>query len=288
MKSMFASVVILGSVGLGAASADCGIEAGSVRILSNDIAALRVIANEMEQCASATVTVTKNQTTEHKVLQVPSLTINPAEYNIAFVANNSIVPLLSGDLIRPMDDLIEKYGAQLSPQQFIRIDGKIYGIAVMANAQYLMARGDILQEAGLEMPKTYEDLLEVARTLREKGIMENPVAIAYKNWWLAAEFVNMYLGMGGEDFFQSGTSELDLDKEKALYVLKMMKDLLEFAGPDSLTYTSADTQALYQDGKAAISNQWGSLIGGILAWGPVFIWMPRSRPGRGTGVWKAG
>jgi len=264
IKATFASAAILLGVGLSAAAADCGIEAGSVRILSNDIAALRVIAGEMEQCASATVTVTKNQTTEHKVLQVPSLTINPAEYNIAFVANNSIVPLLSGDLIQPMDALIEKYGSQLSPQQFIRIDGKIYGIAVMANAQYLMARGDILQEAGLEMPKTYEELLEVARALREKGIMENPVGIAYQNWYIGAEFVNMYLGTGAEGFFQAGTAELELDQEKALYVLGMMKELLDLAGQDAMTYSSSDVQALYQDGKIALMNQWGSLAGGII------------------------
>jgi len=260
--SMGASILL--AAGIGIAAADCGIEAGSVRILSNDIAALRTIADEMEQCASATVTVTKNQTTEHKVLQVPSLTINPAEYNIAFVANNSIVPLLSGDLIQPMDALVEKYGEQLSPQQFIRIDGKIYGIAVMANAQYLMGRGDILQQAGLTMPKTYEEMIEAAKTLRATGVMENPIGIAYQNWYIGAEFVNMYLGTGADKFFQAGTAELDLDKEKALYVLGMMKDLLEYAGPDAMTYGSSDVQALYQDGKIALMNQWGSLAGGIV------------------------
>jgi len=264
IKSTFASAAIMLSFGLGMAMADCGIEAGSVRILSNDIEALRVIASEMEQCASATVTVTKNQTTEHKVLQVPSLTINPAEYNIAFVANNSIVPLLSGDLIQPMDALVEKYGEQLSPQQFIRIDGKIYGIAVMANAQYLMAREDILQEAGLEMPKTYEDVLETAKILRARGVMEHPIGIAYQNWYLGVEFINMYLGAGGDRFFQAGTAELQLDQEKALYVLGMMKDLLDLAGSDSMTYGSSDVQALYQDGKIAIMNQWGSLAGAIV------------------------
>ena len=78
-----------------AAWADCGIEKGSVRILSNDFEALHVVASGAEECASPTVQVTKNQTTEHKNIQVPALTTNPATYTVAVVANNSIVPLLN-------------------------------------------------------------------------------------------------------------------------------------------------------------------------------------------------
>src|SRR5690606_8052819 len=88
------STVALG-IGAGAAYAECGIEAGSVRILSNDFEALRVINTTAQECASDAVTVTANATAEHKEIQVPALTINPAEYTVAVVANNSIVPLLN-------------------------------------------------------------------------------------------------------------------------------------------------------------------------------------------------
>ena len=78
------------ALGTGAAFADCGIEAGSVRILSNDFEALRTINSTAEACATDAVTVTANATAEHKEIQVPALTINPAEYTVAVVANNSI------------------------------------------------------------------------------------------------------------------------------------------------------------------------------------------------------
>ena len=57
---------------------------------------------------SPTVDVTKNQTTEHKNIQVPALTTDPATYTVAMVANNSVVPLLNGGLVRPLDDLVAK------------------------------------------------------------------------------------------------------------------------------------------------------------------------------------
>ncbi len=64
---------------------------GSVRILSNDFEALRVINDAAAACATDAVTVTANATTEHKNIQGPALTVNPAEYTVAVVANNSIV-----------------------------------------------------------------------------------------------------------------------------------------------------------------------------------------------------
>jgi len=86
-------------VGCSVAHAECGIAAGHVSILSNDFDALRVLAAAAKDCASPTVTVTANQTAAHKNLQVPALTANPAEYTVAFVANNSISPLLNAGLI---------------------------------------------------------------------------------------------------------------------------------------------------------------------------------------------
>lgn len=88
--------------GGGAAFADCGMQgAGSVRILSNDFEALCIVSTAAAECATDAVTVTANVTADHKNIQGPALTANPAEYTVAVVANNSIVPLLNDGLIRP-------------------------------------------------------------------------------------------------------------------------------------------------------------------------------------------
>ena len=98
----FAALLAFG----GAAFADCGVQgAGSIRILSNDFEALRVVNNAAADCATDSVKVTSNATKEHKNIQGPALTANPAEYTVAVVANNSIVPLLNDGLIRPLDEL---------------------------------------------------------------------------------------------------------------------------------------------------------------------------------------
>lgn len=266
MKFMLKTAVALGALalGAGAAYADCGIDKGSVRILSNDFEALRVVGSEAEKCASDTVTVTKNQTTEHKNLQVPALTIDPAEYTIAMVANNSIVPLLNADLIQPMDDLVAEYGQDLQPNQLIRINGKVMAIAFMANAQHLFYRKDILEQAGLEPPTSYEEILDDAKVIREKGLMEYPLIASNKAGWdLAAEFVNMYLGEGG-DFFEEGSAKPAINNEKGLAALNMMKSLTEYMNPDYMTYAADEMKADWEAGKVAIMNEWGSLAGATI------------------------
>lgn len=267
MKFMLKATISLGALCLtaGAAFADCGIEgAGSVRILSNDFEALRLVNRTAAECANDSVTVTSNAMAEHKNLQVPALSINPAEYSVAVVANNSIVPLLNDDLIRPLDDLVAQYGQNLQPNQLIKIDGKTMAIAFMGNAQHLFYRKDILDQAGIAEPKSYDDILAAAEKIKAEGLMQYPLAASDKPGWdLAAEFVNAYLGTGGE-FFAPGSAELAIDNENGLKVLETMKALTAYMDPDYLTFDANGIQAEYKAGNVAMMVQWGSLAGDML------------------------
>ncbi len=243
-------------------AANCGIQgAGSVRILSNDFEALRVVDDAAAACATDKVTVKANATAEHKNIQGPALSANPAEYTVAMVANNSIVPLLNGGLIRPLDELVAKYGSALKPNQLIKIDGKVMAIAFMGNGQHLFYRKDILAKAGLEVPKSYEDVLADAKIIKDKGLMDYPLAASDKPGWdLAAEFVNMYLGTGGE-FFANGKADLAIDNANGRKVLETMRAMTKFMKPEYLTYDANELNKVWDAGSVALMNQWGSLAG---------------------------
>ncbi|MDP2087760.1 MAG: extracellular solute-binding protein [Gemmobacter sp.] len=267
MKKFLMATVAAGAfvASAGLALADCGIAKGSVRILSNDFEALHIVAAGAEKCASGTVTVTKNQTTEHKNIQIPALTANPATYTVAVVANNSIVPLLNGGLIRPLDDLVAKFGQQLNETQLVKIDGKVMAIAFMANTQHMYYRKDLLEQAGIAPPKTYEEVLEAAKVLRDKGILKNPLALNMKPGWdLAQEFVNMYMGYGG-DLFKAGTAEASINNENGVKTLEMLKALTGYMSPDYVTYNTNAIKPIWEAGEIAIINGWGSRAGAYIA-----------------------
>ncbi len=259
------AVTLVALAGSSAAFADCGIQgAGSVRILSNDFEALRVVNTAATACATATVTVTSNATTEHKNIQGPALTANPAEYTVAVVANNSIVPLLNDGLIRPLDDLVAQYGASLLPNQLIKIDGKVMAIAFMGNGQHLFYRKDILEKAGLTAPTSWEDVLADAQIIKDQGLMDYPLAASDKPGWdLAAEFVNLYLGTGAE-FFAEGAADLAIDNDNGQKVLATMRAMTGFMNPDYLTYDANELNKVWDAGSVAFMNQWGSLAGAAI------------------------
>ena len=263
MKTMAAGAAV--TIGLATvAHADCGIASGSVRVLANDFPALHAVVGKAEECASSTVTFSKNHTTEHRDIQVAAMTANPSEYTTAIVANSSVVPLLNGGLIRPLDDLVAKHGQNLKKNQLITIDGKIMAIAFMANAQHLVVRKDILDEVGLDVPETYEDVLAAAEAIEAAGVMEHPFAmLTMSDWNLGEEFVNMYLGHGGE-FFKPGTAEPAVNNEKGIATLNMLKALVEFSNPDFLTYNTGVVAPIWESGNLAMAQMWGSSMGQLL------------------------
>lgn len=227
-----------------------------VSIIGNEFPAIQTVGANAQACTGAEVSA--NLTSEHQTLNVPGMQGNPAEYTSAIIANSSIVALMNEDVIRPLDDLVAKHGQNLAPTQLIKIDGKIMAVAFMANAQHLMYRKDILADLGVEPPKTYEEMLDIAAMIREKGIMDNPVGGAYAAGWnLAQEFNNMFLGYGGSHF-KDGTAEPNVNSDAGVNALNMMKALSEYMNPDFLTHDSNATNAEYRAGNVALMNMWGS------------------------------
>jgi len=241
--------------------AGCGIDGGRVSIVGNEFPAIQAIGAGAAECAGGGVEVTKNLTADHQKINVQGMTGNPAEYTTAIIANSSIVALMVEDVIRPLDDLVAKHGQDIQKHQLVTVGGNIMAVAFMANAQHLVFRADVLAEAGLTPPTTYEEMLAAAEVIRSTGLMKNPVGGAYKAGWnLAEEFVNMYIGHGGE-FFEPGTAKVSINNQAGVDALNVMKSLSDYMNPDFLTHDSNATSAEWKAGNVAIMNMWGSRVG---------------------------
>ena len=248
---------IVGALSLTAFSAAQACEIGArVSVVGNEFPAIQTVGAGAAACTGAEVST--NLTADHQKINVPGMQGNPAEYTSAIVANSSIVALMNEDVIRPLDDLVAKYGGDLQSSQLIKVNGKIMAVAFMANAQHLMYRKDVLADLGISVPKTYEEMLAAAEKIRASGKMQNPVGGAYKAGWnLAQEFNNMFLGYGGSHF-EPGSANPSINSEAGVNALNMMKALSEYMNPDFLTHDSNVTNAEYRAGNIALLNMWGS------------------------------
>lgn len=260
----FRTILTAGAIGLlsTASYAGCGIDSGSVRIGGNDFPAYQAVTEAAAGCSGGGVSVTVDLNKDHKDRQVAALTANPAEFTSSIANNSALVALMNDGLVRPLNNLIAKHGSGLQDMQIVSIDGEVMAVAFMANAQHLFYRSDILDAAGVEPPKTYEEVLAAAEAIKSKGLMEYPIAGTYGGWNLGLEFINMYLGHGGE-FFESGSANPSINNAKGVATLNMMKSLSAYMNPDFLTYDSNAVQADWEAGNVALTNLWGSRAGAV-------------------------
>jgi len=242
----------------------CGPTEGSINILANEFNTYRIFMDEVKSCAGSDVDFSVTHSVDHNKLQVAALSANPSEFSAKLVTNGSITPLMNDGLLRPLDDLVAKYGANLNDNQKITIDGKIYAVAFMANAQHLWYRESILNELGIAVPSTYEEVIAAAQKIKDSGKMANPYGGAFKSGWnLAQEFVNMYLGHGGE-FFKSGSAQPNVNNDKGIASLNVMKKLTEVSNPDFLTQDTNAVKEEWESGNLALMHVWNSGASSLL------------------------
>ena len=229
-----------------------------LKSLSAGFAAWKDVTAAMAECGSFSAELDQEFAT--KLPQ--ALAANPALYQIAGVANDSVISVLDPGTIRPLDELVSRYGQQLSPNQLIKLNGKVYVVAMMVNDQNLFYRADILDQLRIPVPTTYDEVLAAAEKIRQAKLVDYPLGATMKTGWnLAEDFVNMYLGYGGSLF--GPDNQATVKNEAGVNALQMMKKLTAYMDPEYLGADSTYVQQQFQQGRIAMANLWASRAGAM-------------------------
>ena len=236
------------------AYAGCAFENSvPVKSLTAGFEAWKAVTDAMAECGNVEAELDQ----EFRTKQPAAFAANPSLYQIGGVSNGTITPLMNEGTIRPLDDLVEKHGKHLTPNQLIRIDGKVMAVAMMVNTQHLQYREDILNDLGIAVPTTWEEVLAAAETIKQAGVVDYPLGGTMKAGWnIAQDFVNMFVGFGGT--FVNADNTPAVNSEAGAKALEMMKRLTEYMDPEYLTADSTYVQQQFQQGKIAMANLWAS------------------------------
>ena len=243
----------------GSADAACAIHNTiPLKTLSAGFDAWKAVTAAWAECGN----VQSELDQEFRRKQPTAFAANPSLYQIGGVANNTIVPLLNAGTIRPLDDLIAKYGQQLTPNQTIKVDGKVMAVAMMVNAQHFMYREDILMELGIAPPTTWDEVLEAAAKIKASGKVQYPLGATMKpGFELSQEFINLFLGFGGS--FVKPDNNPSINSEAGMKALAMMKAITAYTDPEYLAADTATVARQFQQGKIAMGNMWASRAGSM-------------------------
>ena len=220
--------------------------------------AWKVIAEAMKECGNFTAELDQ----EIRSKGAPALAVNPALYHIENVHNGTIVPLLTQKTIRPLDDLVAKYGQKLRPNQLIKVDGKIMAVALFVNLQHLQYRKDIFDKLGIAVPQTYDEVLAAAEKIKNAKVVQYPFGGTFKSDWnIGIEFNNFFAGYGG--VYVDADNNPKINSEAGIKALEMMKKLTAYMDPEYLTADATFVQQQFQQEKIAFSVFWASRAGNL-------------------------
>lgn len=229
-----------------------------VKSLTAAFQAWKSVTTAMAACGNVTAELDQ----DFRLKQPAAFAATPALYHIGGVSNGTVTPLLNEGTIRPLDDLVAKYGAHLTPNQLIRVNGQIMAVAMMVNTQHLMYRQDILSDLGIPVPATWDEVLAAADKIRASGKMQYPLGGTFRAGWnLAQDFNNMFLGYGGR--FVNADNTPAVNSEAGLKALATMKAMTAYMDPEYLGADSTVLQQQFQQGKVALANFWASRGGAM-------------------------
>jgi multiple sugar transport system substrate-binding protein len=154
-------------------------------------------------------------------------------------------------------------------------NGGLWGIPQDTGPMGLLYREDLLQQAGLEAPKTYDDFAAAAQTYHSKNAKSYLVNVAPNQ---PGQFVAYLWQAGVRPFSFDGeqTVKVDLASDQAKTVAKFWGDLVTSGtASNDVDFTDSWYQGL-------ANGKWATLP--IAAWGPVFL---QGTAGKTSGKWRA-
>jgi len=168
--------------------------------------------------------------------------------------------------LTPLDSYIDdETKADIMPFALdgISYNGKILGLPWKSEYMVFVYNKKMLEDAGIATPPaTYDELIQDAKTLKEKGIVDYPIAFTWGAGYeqISSDYTMFVKAMGGELFDDSGKPVFNTGA--GVKALQMMYDMIntdKIVDPAALTIKGGGTRRdIVMGGNAAFVFLWGT------------------------------
>jgi len=156
-------------------------------------------------------------------------------------------------------------------QDFNSYNGKIYSIPVDGDFHLMYYRKDMLEADGLDVPKTWDDYLEVAKHFQGKDLNSDgepdygsciSKAKGQQAYWFIYTVAGPYIQAKGSHegaFFDLKTMDPLVNNDAFKRALEVYDETTKYGPPDELNLGVGDTRGLFLSGRCALSLDWGDI-----------------------------
>lgn len=152
-----------------------------------------------------------------------------------------------------------KMRAGVLPGAWTTVDyaGHSYGLPWLLDSKYLFYNKQILARAGIPAPPaTWEALLEQARIIADKGILEHPVVWGWAGTeGIVCDFTTLVAAFGGR-FAPDGTTTGNPGAAGEALRYMMESHASGLAHPGSIEFQDEDVRRVFESGQAAFALNW--------------------------------
>ncbi|MDQ7025100.1 MAG: sugar ABC transporter substrate-binding protein [Anaerolineae bacterium] len=159
----------------------------------------------------------------------------------------------------PLDDVVDSIGGMDAyvPGSLFVNDGAVYGLPYATSVYGLWYRIDLLEEAGLEVPTNYDELIAVAEALTnsDEGVYGLSIPGSTN---ASVNFFSTMLWQNCVDYY-TPDGELTFDSPEALQAVERWTALAAYAPPGFESWSWGDQITAFITGRAAMSVYAGRL-----------------------------
>ena len=178
-----------------------------------------------------------------------------------------VAEMLNVEVLRPADGVIDAIGRERFAENALADmtqDGNVYGIPYYSHAQVMWYREDLLANAGLDVPQTWDEFRDAAIALTKDGIYGAAVSFS-PNDLLGTRYLNYYVRSAGESLLNDDLTA-NLTSDAAIEGIKFWVDIYKNCSPaETINYTVNDHATLYYQGITAFDFNSGFMIDGVRA-----------------------
>jgi len=160
----------------------------------------------------------------------------------------------------PLDDFMARDKDELQLDDIMPVawtlgeyEGKHWAYPMAGYANVLNYRKDILDAAGIEPPKTQQDLLEAAKALTKDG-QYGIALLGAKGSAVAQDYMAFLQQHGGSVLDAQGNVAVNTPEN--VEVLKFFGELFKYAPPGSTDYWWDQRETAFRDGQVAMMEGW--------------------------------
>ncbi|MDO4345552.1 MAG: sugar ABC transporter substrate-binding protein [Eubacteriales bacterium] len=184
-----------------------------------------------------------------------------------------VVEMMDVGALTSVDDLIDEIGRDKFSETALsegEKDGVCYSLPLYSHAQVMWYRKDLLDEAGLEVPKTWAEFAEAAKALTKDGVYGCSFPCGSGDL-MGTRFLNFYVRSAGESLLTDDL-QANLTSQAAIDGINYWIDIYKNCSPqDSVNYVVLDQATLYYQGKTAFDFNSGFQISGVEANSPDLV-----------------